>query len=129
MAVPTCDSVVFLPQVQRVKQERLSHSLAPLELQDFQDPLGSQGHKVLLKSSLPGYHRVPLGISHTDCLPSSPQVTEASQEPQDGQASQERRVLWASRGLDFPGFLVPKVSPVWDCDSGQKTKWGRESCP
>lgn len=68
-------------QVQRVKQERLSHSLAPLELQDFQDPLGSQGHK----------------------------VTEVSQESQDGQASRERRVPWASQGLDFPGFLAPKV--------------------
>lgn len=68
-------------QVQRVKQERLSHSLAPLELQAFQDPLGSQGHK----------------------------VTEASQEPQDGQASQERRGLWASQGLDFPGLQAPKV--------------------
>lgn len=68
-------------QVQRVKQERLSHSLAPLELQAFQDPLGSQGHK----------------------------VTEASQEPQDGQASRERRVLWASQGLDFPGLQAPKV--------------------
>lgn len=68
-------------QVQRVKQERLSHSPAPLELQDFQDPLGSQGHK----------------------------VTEASQEPQDEQASQERKVLWASQELDFPGLLAPKV--------------------
>lgn len=68
-------------QVQRVKQERLSHSPAPLELQDFQDPLGSQGHK----------------------------VTEASQEPQDVQASRERKVLWASQELDFLGFLAPKV--------------------
>lgn len=68
-------------QVQRVKQERLSHSLDPLELQDSQDPLGSLDRK----------------------------VTEASQEPQDGQASQERRVLWDSQGLDFPGFQGPKV--------------------
>lgn len=68
-------------QVQRVRQERLSHSPAPQELQDFQDPLGSQGHK----------------------------VTEASQEPQDVQASQERKVLWDSQELDFPGFLAPKV--------------------
>lgn len=68
-------------QVQRVKQERLSHFPALQELQDFQDPLGSQGHK----------------------------VTEASQEPQDVQASQERRVLWASQELDFRGFLAPKV--------------------
>lgn len=71
-------------QVQRVKQERLSHSLVLLELQASQDPLGSQGHK----------------------------VTEASQEPQDGQASRERRVLWASQGLDFPGLLAPKVLTV-----------------
>lgn len=68
-------------QVLRVKQERLSHSLAPLELQDFQDPLGSQGHK----------------------------VTEGFQESQDGQAPQERRVLWANQELDFLGFLAPKV--------------------
>lgn len=68
-------------QVQRVKQERLSHSLVPLELQDFQDPLGSQGHK----------------------------VTEASQEPQDGKASQERRVLWASQESGFLDLLAPKV--------------------
>lgn len=68
-------------QAQRVKQERLSHSPARQELQDFQDPLGSQGHK----------------------------VTEACQEPQDVQASQERRVLRASQELDFLGFLAPKV--------------------
>lgn len=68
-------------QAQRVRQERLFHSLAPQELQDFQDPLGSQGHK----------------------------VTEASQEPQDVQASRERKVLWASQELDFLGFLAPKV--------------------
>lgn len=58
MTVHIHDSLLF-PQVQRVKQERLSHSLAPPELQAFQDPLGSQGHKVLLKSSLPGYRRAP----------------------------------------------------------------------
>lgn len=68
-------------QVQRVKQERLSHFLAPLELQASRDPLGSKGRK----------------------------VTEASQEPQDGQASREKRVLRVSQGLDFPGPLAPKV--------------------
>ena len=57
------DSIVFFPQAQRVRQERLSHSLAPQELQDFQDPLASQGHKVLLMSRLPGYHSATTGIA------------------------------------------------------------------
>lgn len=59
VTVHTRDSVLF-PQVQRAKQERLSHFLAPLELQASRDPLGSKGRKVLLKSSLPGYHRASL---------------------------------------------------------------------
>lgn len=63
-------------------------------------------------------------MSHADLSPFSPQVTEASQEPQDGQASQERRVLWDSQGLDFPGFQGPKVSLVWGWDPGQETKLG-----
>lgn len=37
-------------------------------------------------------------------------MTEASLEALDGQASQERRALWASRGLDFLGLLAPKVN-------------------
>lgn len=62
MSISIYDFIVFFPQVQRVKQERLSHSLVPLELQDFQDPLGSQGHKVLLMSSFPGYYRDTTGV-------------------------------------------------------------------
>lgn len=44
-------------------------------------------------------------------LPDSqdPKVTEASLGPQDGQASLERRVLWASQELDFQGLQAPKV--------------------
>lgn len=68
-------------QAQRVKQEQLFPYPALLEQQDFQGPLDSQGFK----------------------------VTEAFQEPQDDQASQERRVLWASQGLDFLGLPAPKV--------------------
>lgn len=67
--------------VQRVKQEQLFLYLALLEQQDFQGPLDSQGLK----------------------------VTEASLEPQDDQASQEKKVLWVSQGLDFLGLLAPKV--------------------
>lgn len=77
-------------QVQRVKREGWSPYLAHQEQKDSQGPQDSQGLK----------------------------VTEASLEPLDGQASQERRALWASRGLDFLGLLVPKVSmaylETWD---------------
>lgn len=68
-------------QVLRVKQERWSPCLDPQEQKDSRGPQDSQG----------------------------PKVTEASLEALDGQASQERRALWASRGLDFLGLLAPKV--------------------
>lgn len=72
-------------QVLRVKQEGWCPCLAPQEHKDSQGPQDSQG----------------------------PKVTEASLEPLDSQASQERRALWASRGLDFLGLLAPKASMVY----------------
>lgn len=63
-------------------------------------------------SSIIGLPQTFLGIPHIDRSPFPPQVTEASQEPRDVQASRERKVLWDSQELDFPGFLAPKVSLV-----------------
>lgn len=68
-------------QVQRVNQEKLFLYQAPLEQKDCRGPQASQ----------------------------VPKETEAFLEPQEGQACQERRVLWASRELDFQGPLAPKV--------------------
>lgn len=54
---------------------------------------------------------VPLVQTGSQGRPDSqdPKVTEASLGPQDGQASLERRVLWATQGLDFLGLQAPKV--------------------
>lgn len=54
--------------------------------------------------------RVSSRFSHADCWSFSPQETEAFPEPQEGQACQERRALWASRALDFQGPPAPKVT-------------------
>lgn len=82
-------------QVQRVKREGWFPYPARQEQKDSQGPQDSRG----------------------------PKVTEASLEPLDAQASQERRALWASRGLDFPGLLAPKVSmaylEMWDLRGAQ----------
>lgn len=52
-----------------------------------------------------------------------PKVTEASLGPQDGQVSLERRVLWASQGLDFLGLRAPKAwmayPETWDLPGAQ----------
>jgi len=68
-------------QVPRVKQEKLCPYLVPLEHKDFRDPQASQGHK----------------------------VTEVFLEPQEGQASRERRAMSASPESDFQGPPAPKV--------------------
>ena len=49
------------------------------------------------------------------------QVTEVFLEPQEGRASQERRVLLASPGLGFQALLAPKVN--WQDEP--KHEWGR----
>lgn len=68
-------------QVSEVKQEESCLYLVPLEHKDFQGPQVLKG----------------------------PKVTEAFLEPQEGQASQERRALLASLALDFQGLQAPKV--------------------
>lgn len=77
-------------QVPRVKQEESCLYLVPLEQLDFRVPQVSKG----------------------------PKVIEVSLEPREAVASQERRVLPASRGLDFQGLPAPKVLmaylEMWD---------------
>lgn len=60
--------------------------------------------------------RVSSRFSHADRWSFSPQETEAFLEPQEGQACQERRVLWASQELDFQGPLAPKVTLPDGCE-------------
>lgn len=72
-------------QAQRVKQDELSPYLARLGQKDCQGPRVSK----------------------------APKATGASQEPQDGQASPERRAPWASPGLGFQGLRAPRVRPAY----------------
>lgn len=72
-------------QVRRVKQDELSPYLARLGQKDCRGPRVSK----------------------------APKATGASLEPQDDQASPERRAPWASPGLDFQGLQAPRVRPAY----------------
>lgn len=102
---------LLFPQVSGVKQDESCLYLAPLEQMDFRVPQVSKGPKVLLSSTSPGGGIGTFsGFPHADHWFCPQQVTEVSLEPQGGLAFQERRVLSASRELDFQGLQAPKVS-------------------
>lgn len=93
--------------------------LAPLVTKDrraFREALGSQASQVpRAKQEKSCPYLVPQEQKDFRGLPVSkgPKVTEVFLGPREGQASLERRALWASQGLDFQGLLVPKASMVY----------------